>query len=170
MITVCLIVVISIVSIICYNNRSFYYLLIFNPKKKNQLHRYISYAFVHSNYIHLIVNVFIFYIFGNVAETFLSEWYLTFIVLSIFVSLLPYLLRNNVIIGLSGCNCSLIFFCIINHPQYFWISSFYLLYCWYSDNNSNDNIAHASHLWGSLFAFFFVCIWKFELLFDIFAK
>ncbi len=170
MITILLIVAISILSIICFHKKKIYSGLIFNPYKQYQVYRFISYAFIHSNYIHLISNVVIFFIFGSIAEKFLSvTLYLIFIFLSIFFAVLPYTKKKFKIIGLSGCNSAIIFFCVLHYPVIFFVSSPYLLYCWYSDRNSNDLIAHASHLWGSIFAFFFTLLFFPELIFNIFV-
>lgn len=170
MITILLIPIISILSVQSFRNRKFYSALFFHPNKKLQLHRYISYSFVHTNYIHLIVNVFIFFIFGIQVENILGEiLYIKFLFLSIVFSILPYITKDFIVCGLSGCTSALIYFCILQHPNYFWISVPYILYSWYADKNNIGNIAHASHLWGSLFAFIFILILFPNVIFNIFA-
>lgn len=170
MITNLVILIISILSIISFRNRKFYSALFFHPNKKLQLYRYISYSFIHTNYIHLIVNVFIFFIFGSLVEKNLGEkLYFIFIFLSIVFSILPYITKDFIIVGFSGCTSALIYFCILQHPAFFWISVPYILYCWYGDYNNIGNIAHASHLYGSMFAFIFIFILFPNIIFNIFA-
>lgn len=170
MITSFFIIVIVIISICGFHNKKFYCALRFEPDKKIQLYRYISYAFIHKNYIHLIGNIFTLSIFGCIAEAFLSEvLFFKFVILSIIFSALPYSTKKDNLIGFSGATSSLTYFCILHYPVIFWVSVPYLLFCWYMDKYSNDEIAHASHLWGSLFAVIFIGIVDFNLLFNIFV-
>lgn len=171
MITSIFIIVIVIISIYGFYNKKIYSGLIFNPDKKIQLYRYITYAFIHKNYVHLIVNIFTLSIFGFIAEAFfLSEvLFLKFILLSIVFSALPYSKKKNNLLGFSGATSAIIFFCILHYPVIFWISVPYLIFCWYMDKYSNDEIAHASHLWGSLFSVVFIAIVDFNLFFNIFV-
>ena len=161
---------ILLISLISFHNRKLFSWLIFHPNKKLQLHRYFTYAFVHANYIHVIVNCFIFFIFSYQVQIILGNiLFLEFIFGSILFSILPYIFKDYIIVGLSGCTSALIYFCILQHPVFFWVSIPYLLYCWYRDQYHDDNIAHASHLWGSVFAFLFTLILFPYIVFNIFV-
>ena len=170
MITSLFILLIVVISIISSRNNKVYQLLIFHPCRKYQLHRYITYAFVHSSFLHLLFNAGNFLIFGLIAESMMNRtMYIQFIFLSIIISALPYTKKEFILVGFSGCVSAITFFCILHYPVIFAISILYLFYCWYMDKHATDTIAHGSHLWAAIFAFFFTLIFFPDLIFNIFV-
>lgn len=173
MITISLIIIITCTSIIGMYDINFFLKLIFNRDKikfRFQSYRYITYSFIHSNFIHLGINMCTLFVFGLIAEKQLgSKLFLCFFLMASIFSVIPYYRKNFNIVGCSGSTASIIYFCVLFHPVIFWISLFYLAYCYYADKYSKDSVAHLSHLWGSMFSILFVTYWKFELIFNIFV-
>jgi len=170
MITISLIVIVSIISFIGFANNNLYNGLMFLPYKKYQLYRNITYAFVHINHIHLLLNMFNLLLFGVIAEKYIGDkLYILFCISSIIVCIIPYQFRQIKIVGFSGVISGIIYLCVFHYPILFWISIPYLIYTWYADNHMNDSIAHASHLYGMMYAFFFELFFFPQTIFNIFV-
>ena len=57
-----------ILSIACFNNQELFYKLDFQPYeilRKKEWYRFITHAFMHADYTHLAVNMYVLYFFGE---------------------------------------------------------------------------------------------------------
>ena len=163
MLTLLIIVFTSVVSIACFYNRTWFDRLQFNPYKvyhHKQWYRMLSHGFLHADWIHLIVNMFVLYSFGLGIEKYLAMlgeegllrfhpiFYYVFFYLSAFIiSSLTTLkkFKNDMwynAVGASGAVSGAIFFCIFFNPWqkllfYGFIPVpgilFGVLYLWYSN-------------------------------------
>ena len=89
-ITLIIIGITILVSILAFNNDQWMRKLIMNPylvANKNQFYRTVSSGFVHANWMHLGFNMFAFFFFGRVVESFLSDsWWEIYACICYFLS------------------------------------------------------------------------------------
>lgn len=173
-------------SLYAFSNRTVFEKYMFNAyaiKHFNQKYRFLSHAFLHSDYGHLMINMFVLYSFGGILEKaffpLLFEKFstLTFILLytgGIYASSIVdyYRHKNNQYynaVGASGAVSALVFSTILLSPTSnmgiifipflkipAWIFGvLYLAYSFYMDKRKGDNVAHGAHAWGAVFGFFF---------------
>lgn len=153
----------------------------FNPYQiihRNQWYRIISHAFLHADYMHLAINMFVLYSFGDALEYYLGYYfgskkilyyliiYFGSIIFSVLFSLFKN--RNNVhynAVGASGAVSAIVFACIFFAPMskllVFMIlpvpgivfAGLYLAYSYFMSRKANDFVAHDVHFWGAIFGF-----------------
>lgn len=158
----------------------------FNPymvHHRRQWYRFITHAFLHADWLHLIVNMLVLYIFGTNVEIMLHFYfpnYAGLIYLGLYfgaiiaASVSTYLKhRNNHwynAVGASGAVGAVLFsfvafspfqtiylYAIFPLPAILW-AVLYLVYSVYMSRRGGDNINHDAHLWGSLFGFVYTII------------
>ena len=165
-------------------------------KHSKQWYRFLTYGFVHADWIHLMVNMFVLYSFGRIVEMFYQLHFgvkgilyfvmlyiggITFSVLASFGKHKDDFLYNAV--GASGAVSAIVFASIIFYPVGkiylffipFGIPSFvfgiiYLFYSAYMANRNVGNIGHDAHFWGAIFGLLFTTIIKPSLLIDSVAQ
>lgn len=185
--TYILIFITAVISIPCFKNRALFDRLSLNPYRvvhDRQWYRVITHVFVHGDYMHLIVNMFVLLSFGQniemrfkayeqvgtVANSYLSYLLLYFggtVAASVY-DLIKY--KNNpryTSIGASGAVAAVVFASIFFNP---WSKLYlmgvlpipgivfgvlYILYSQYMGRRSGDHINHNAHLYGALFGFVF---------------
>ena len=179
-----------LVSMACFNNREYFAKLSFNPyliTTRKQYGQFLTHTFVHADWVHLLVNMFVFFSFGRVVEsTFLAlEEYdvifsgrVVFILLyfggAIIASLSSFIKHRNdpyyVSVGASGAVSAVLFTSIFYSPLekvYFYgiipisgilFGVLYLIYSSYMGKRSKDNINHDAHFWGAVYGFIFPVI------------
>jgi membrane associated rhomboid family serine protease len=176
-------------SIICFNNEELFNRLKFNAfdvKHSNQWYRFFSYGFLHSGWIHLLINMAVFYSFGALVEqafkVYFKEKYILYFILlylgGLLLSIIPAFGRhkNDVFynaVGASGAVSSVIFASIIIFPKapisFFFIpveipawifGGLYILYEFYMSRNAKDNIGHDAHFWGAVYGVIFTIALK----------
>lgn len=188
-------------SMYAFSNRAIMDKYLFNAyaiKHYNQKYRFLSHAFIHADYGHLIINMYVLYTFGSMLETyFFKDLFgikstLFFILLytgGIYASSLADFIkhRNNPnynAVGASGAVSSLVFSVILLSPTSSmgviflpgvhipsWIFGLlYLAYSFYMDRRKGDNIAHGAHAWGAVFGFFFTGILNYKLFIVFFYQ
>lgn len=167
--------------------------LIFHPvtiQRQNQWYRFLTSGFIHADFMHLAINMFVLWSFGNVIETyfypkFLGEFStLKFLALyfgGIIVASIPSYLKhkNNpsyAALGASGGVSAVVFAVILFAP---WDNLYlygviaipqiiagvaYLYYSWYKDKRATDNIGHMAHFTGALWGLGFSCLMNPNLL------
>lgn len=187
--TLVIIILTAGISIFAFTNRSLFDKLKFNAwliHNRNEWHRFFSYGLVHVDWIHLLINMYVLWSFGEIVETvfgilFPEKWILYYLMLyagGIAFSTLydfgkykdePY--YNAV--GASGAVSAIVFSSIVLYPQgkisFFFIpigipsfifGALYLIYSAYMAKKSNDNIGHSAHFWGAIFGAVFTILLK----------
>ena len=183
--TVILISIISIVSIMAFSNAQLLNRLIFHPytiKRENQWYRFLTSAFIHGDWVHLIFNMFTMYWFGRLVEygvvkprfgdTTGGILYIALFVIGVIVAHLPSYQKHKDSpyyrsLGASGgvsalLFCSIMFFPLEDICIYgilcipgFIIGPLYLIYTYFQGKRNADNINHEAHLYGALFGILF---------------
>ncbi len=184
--TIVLIIFTAAISVLAFQNRSMFIRLQFNPYQvfhRKEYYRLLSHGFIHANWWHLFVNMFVLYFFGSTVELYLGQmaaigivryptlvyilFYLLAIVFAASMSLIRH--RNDPwynSVGASGAVSAVLFFSIFFDPWnmigvYFIpvpgiiFAVLYVAYSHYQSKRGGDNIAHDAHLLGAVFGFIF---------------
>jgi len=192
-ITVIIIAITVIVSLFAFKSQKVMDDLIFYPAaitEKNQYYRFISYGFIHADFMHLIFNMYAFYLFGGIVEDGFryifgsagSLLYLIMYVSALAVCLIPSYNRNKdnyyyKSLGASGAVSAAIFAAILMNPVTgiglifiptlyipgFVFGPLYLIITAYLDKRGGGNINHSAHLWGALYGIVFLIAMCFAL-------
>lgn len=174
-----IVILTCLVSILCFNNRTLFNRLKHYPvieASQGQYFRWLTSGFVHANYLHLFVNMFVLYQFGRVVEYDLvlhfghvggGVLYAITYLLTIIMADVPtfYKHRNNpsfASVGASGGVSGILLIYIMLHPWsmlglYLVIPVpaiiFGVMYLWYSSwaaKNQGGNIDHDAHFYGAV--------------------
>ena len=177
--TILIIIITCLVSLIGFNNYTFFDQLKHYPSIEYQdksYYRWLTSGFLHGDMMHLFVNMYVFYIFGTYVEMFIKSSslgayggiiYLVLYLLIIVMANIPtYFKYKNVTffssVGASGGVTGLVFIYILLNPWnmlylFFAIPIpaivFGVLYLWYSSwsaDKNRDNIDHYGHFFGAL--------------------
>lgn len=179
-------------SIIAFYNRELMSRLIFNPYMigvRKEWWRFVTCGFIHADWLHLGINMLVFFSFGKVVEMYYAAafgekatfyfllLYLGGIVISITPSYKKHL--NNPgynALGASGAVAAILFTAILFDPLrpiYLYaiikvpgilLGVAYLFYSYYMDKRGNDHINHDAHFWGAVFGVVFTVALKPSLL------
>lgn len=182
-ITLIIIVITAIVSFAAFSNNELRGKLIFHPNGMNspaEYHRFISHGFIHADWLHLLFNMYVLYIFGRQVEFVYADvlgkpylfgvLYITALIASSLPSFAKH--RNNyyyAALGASGAVAAVMFSYIYYAPWatllFFFIpmpsivfAILYLVYSAYAARKGNDNIGHDAHFYGAVFGFIFTLI------------
>ncbi|HEY4797857.1 MAG TPA: rhomboid family intramembrane serine protease, partial [Bacteroidia bacterium] len=188
MLTYIIIAVTCMVSIPAFGNRNLFSNLLFNPSiihSSRQWYRFLTHALLHADWIHLAMNMYVLYMFGQMVEDIFAGalgfikgevFYFLLYFLAIFASSIPsYEKHKNDYyynaVGASGAVSAIVFAAILLNPFMKLSLMFipiripapifgvlYLVYCRYAARHSRDNVAHDVHYWGSLFGALFTVI------------
>lgn len=182
-ITLIIIVLTVIVSAIAFKNRELFLKLEFTPYlvyTNNEHYRFLSHALLHSDWFHLLINMLVFWFFGEATERYFayylgSKGVFYFILLYIggvvFATLPTYKKHKENYgyhsVGASGAVSALVMssvifspmsdiclYGIICFPGILW-AIIYLVYSYRMSKGSNDNINHDAHFWGAIFGIIF---------------
>jgi membrane associated rhomboid family serine protease len=167
-----LIVVTAVVSFIGFRDRQFFERFKFqvNRIKNGDRLRMLSSGFLHADEIHLILNMYALYLFGNIVVYQIGE--LQFLVVYIGSllagSLYSFYFHSNEpyysAIGASGAVSGIVYCCILLVPESQWNLLFlpgipikgyvlgfvYMLYTMYAMKRRTGNIGHSAHLGGAI--------------------
>lgn len=184
-----IIAITALVSIISFGNRELMDKLKFNAwyvKHENQYWRLVSYALVHADWIHLIINMYVFYSFGRIAEVLYKVHFgnigaFYFIILYVggafFATIYDFAKqKDNALynaVGASGAVSAVTFASILLYPQgsiyLFFLpipipsaifGILYLIYSWQMAKRGRDNIGHYAHFWGAIFGIVYTIVLK----------
>lgn len=189
------------ISFWAFKNESFFQKGLFSPyliRSNKEWHRVISHAFIHADWAHLFMNMYVLYSFGNIVEEAYfaiifpqspSLYYLLLYVGGIIMSSLPSFEKhkNNSYysaVGASGAVSAVVFSSIVINPLsgigiiFFpglnipaWLfGAMYLWYSWYMAKRGNSNIGHDAHFWGAVFGIIFMIVLKPSLINSFFAQ
>ncbi len=181
------------VSVAAFSNRDITARLQFNAylvQNRRQWYRFLSYGLVHADWVHLFINMFVFYSFGRIVIQYydyffgLQGWLyfallyiggLAFSVVADYGKHKENFYYNAV--GASGAVSAVVFASIIFQPMgkiylffipigipAFIFGILYLVFSAYMAKRSQDNIGHDAHFWGAVFGFVFTILLDFDLL------
>lgn len=148
---------------------------------KKEWHRFLSYGFIHADWIHLLVNMFVLYSFGSIVE---EIFRFNFELKSLVYFLLLYVggiafstiwdfgkHKDNIYynaVGASGAVSAIVFSSIVLYPAgkifMFFIpvgipapifGLLYIIYSAYMAKRGTSNIGHSAHFWGAVFGIVF---------------
>jgi len=167
--------------------------LMFNPvycADNKEWYRVLSHALIHANWMHLIFNMYVLYMFGKAVEAYFiglngSKGYLYFIILYIggaAFATLPSLItrrhdRSYFSLGASGAVSAIVFsfillmptskmgllFIPIQIPAYIF-GGIYLAAEYYMSKQDRGRIAHDAHFAGAIFGIIFTISTNFEFI------
>lgn len=186
-ITLLLIVVTGLISYQAFNDATLKNKLLQRPYLEHhhkEYYRLITNGFVHANWTHLLINMYVLFVFGEYVESvFLSMFgamkgrlfYLMLYLFTIVASSIPthFKHKNNQYyagLGASGATSGILFSFILFNPWSTLLLFFvipcpaiiaavlYLFYSSWASKNSNDNIAHDVHFFGAIFGFLFTVV------------
>jgi len=191
MISIIIIGVTVLVSFLAFQNHDLMEKLQFNAAKvihQKQYYRLISHAFIHANWTHLFVNMFVLYFFGRGIEQYFGYYFGNKATAYFLLLYFGGILASNIwslikhqndyyynAVGASGAVSAMVFAFIFFNPWeklYFFailpipgilFAVGYLLYSYQMGKKSNDNVAHDAHLLGAIFGFVFPILLKPEL-------
>ena len=188
-----------IVSILLMQNQTGRAMLIFHPatvRQFSQWHRFLTSGLVHADFMHLAINMFVLWSFGNAVEryyypTFVADFstqkYLVLYLGGIIVASIPSYVRHNrnpnyAALGASGGVSGVVFAVILLEPwQNLYLygviaipqilaGAAYLFYSWYKDKKADDNIGHLEHFTGAVWGVVFTAIMNPALIPQFFEK
>jgi len=165
----------------------------FRTVHNREYYRSLTHAFLHADYVHLIINMLVLYSFGTgieqifdqlQAEGIIRSSALSFSLLyfsSILISSATTIARykddqSYSAVGASGAVSAVVFTHIFFAPLqkiYFYavlpipgiiFGVLYLVYSTYMGKRSRDNINHAAHLWGAIYGLLFPILLEPRLL------
>ncbi len=177
-----------IISIVAMNNADLFYRFRFNPYlalHSKQWYRFLTYGFIHAGWMHLFINMFVLYSFGDVVIQYYKlifglagYYYFGLLYISaILFSVLPSFGKqkndpyyNSV--GASGAVSAVVFTSILFMPTgkisliffpigipAFIFGFIYLVYTAYMAKRGKDNIGHDAHFFGAVFGVVFtICL------------
>lgn len=187
-ITLVIVVITSILSVYAFSNRSFFDRLKLNPymvyHRKDYL-RLLGHGVLHADFIHLIINMYVLYTFGDILERFFDiayrriipvppgilyiVFYLSALVVASFTTVVKH--KHNHwynSVGASGAVAAVVFATVFFVPRMPLMLMFipipipgvvfallYLAYSWYMAKRGGDNVNHDAHFVGSVYGFLF---------------
>lgn len=192
MVTWLLIGITAVVSVMAFNRAYMMDRLRFNAYiilHQKEWYRFLSYGLVHADYIHLMVNMFVLYSFGEIVELYFDRYFgarstIYFLLLYIgglgFSTLYDFGVHREDpyfnAVGASGAVSAVVFSSILLYPAgkiyLFFIpigipaplfGLLYLAYSAYMAKKAQDNIGHNAHFWGAVFGLVFTSILDFDI-------
>ena len=199
--TYIIIIVTAIITVIAFSREDILDKMMLNPYyvyHKKELFRIITHGFLHADWTHLLVNMFVLYFFGRNVEGWFQELkmegyinsvtitysllYFGGIIISSLITMFRY--RNDRwynSVGASGAVSAVVFTSIFFSPLeriYFFavipipgiaFAIIYLVYSSFMSKKNKDNINHDAHLLGAVYGFLFPIIISLDML-DHFIK
>ncbi len=190
-VAIILIIAICAISIAGFNQVELIYKYQFNAwqiKHRKEYVRLISHGFFHSGWMHLLINMFVLYSFGDAVIFYFSRslpgnsnllFILFFLSAIVFSSLYSFGKEkdnyNYNAIGASGAVSAVVFASILYNPYgiiylYFipvpgiLLGIGYLVYSKIMAKRNVDNIGHDAHFWGAVYGLLFPILFQPALL------
>ena len=191
------IVITCAISIIAFGSRNLMYksqLNAYDVVKRRQYFRLFSYGFVHGDWMHLLINMFVLWSFGNAliyyydvifngnGSLYFLLLYITAIPISALYSVHKYKNDPNYnAVGASGAVSAIVYAAIFLNPYSllrFWgipvpgivFGIIYLVYSGIMAKRKIDNIGHDAHFWGAVYGFLFSGLLNPSLFGEFFRK
>ncbi len=188
-ITLIIVLLTALISYQSFNNRDMFLKLQHWPHEEantNEYHRWLTSGFVHGSWMHLLINMYVLWIFGEAIEfRFVREFgpvmgrinFLLLYILTIVAANIPtyFRHRNNssfASVGASGGVSGIVFAFILFYPFQQLLLFFilpmpaiiagilFLGYSTYASRNPHDRIDHEAHFYGAVFGFIFTIVLK----------
>ena len=197
-INILLIISIALISFSAFSNSLLFSKFTFKPyiiRNNNEWYRFISSAWLHADYMHLFVNLFVLFSFGNYLEHYFNLHfdnlstllYLSMFLGSTIIAHLPGYVNhkynyNYQAVGASGGVSGVLFAYILINPLsmlelYLFIPIpailFGVLYIWYSfymSKKNIDNIGHEAHIFGAIGGITIITLIKPDVLMSFFNQ
>ncbi len=190
MLTIGIIIIIVLTSISAFNNETLFHKMKFAPyiirEASSEIHRFLAYGFIHANWIHLIINMLVLYMFGmDVEKAFATVFpgygrllFLGMFVLAIVISVIPSYLKHRSnpsysAVGASGAVSAVVFSYVLFFPSSTLMlllipipipapvfAIIYLVYSAIMAKKNIDNIGHDAHFYGAVFGLVFTIVAK----------
>jgi membrane associated rhomboid family serine protease len=187
-----IVIITSVVSIYAFYNKELVDQLSLKPNlvyHRFQVHRILTHSLIHADWVHLIVNMYVLYVFGEVclnnfalyfggkANLYFFQLYFFSLIASSLFSIFKH--KNNPYysaIGASGAVMAVVFTSIFFDPwNKLWFFGIvpvpgivfgilYLIYSIYMGKKNSDNIGHDAHFTGAIFGFLYPLLIDFHLL------
>jgi len=187
-----IVIITSVVSVYAFYNRNLIDQLSLKPNlvyHRFQVHRILTHSLIHADWVHLIVNMYVLYVFGEVclnyfalyfggkANLYFLQLYLFSLIASSLFSIFKH--KNDPYysaIGASGAVMAVVFTSIFFDPwNKLWFFGvvpvpgivfgiLYLIYSVYMGKKNSDNIGHDAHFTGAIFGFIYPLLIDFHLL------
>jgi membrane associated rhomboid family serine protease len=193
-----IIAITAIISIIAFGKRELFRRLAFNAydiKHFKNSYRFLSYALIHADWIHLLINMMVLYSFGQVTESYYEMhfgmkgilYYVLLYIGGTALSTLPSYGKHKddysyTAVGASGAVSAILFASIVFLPlgkiMIFPIpigipaiifGPLFLFYSAYMNKKNIDNVGHDAHFWGAIFGFVFTIVLKPALIVDLYT-
>ena len=180
--TIGIIAVTGLVSWLAFSNEKLLQQLLLWPPavtRGRQFHRFLTYGFVHGDFMHLAFNMITLYFFGRLMEGFYGDYlgplgFVGFYLSALVVSALPSYLRHRhdpeyATLGASGAVSAVLFAFILLRPWetilvYFIpvpaiiFAALYTAYSVYMNRRQGDNVNHSAHLAGAAYGVLFTVL------------
>lgn len=180
--TIGIIVVTGLVSWLAFSNEKLLQQLLLWPPavtRGRQFHRFLTYGFVHGDFMHLLFNMITLYFFGGEIEAFVNGrlgpfGFVGFYLSALVVSALPSYLRHRddpeyATLGASGAVSAVLFAFILFVPWetiYVYVipvpailfAVLYVGYSIYAERKQADHINHSAHLAGAVYGVLFTVL------------
>lgn len=185
--TITLVALISLVSVVAFRYRKLFSRFELSPYRiagNREYYRLVTHAFLHADYVHLVVNMIVLLSFGSSVEAifrnlesydYISSPGLHLALLTILGmtgSAVSTIIKHRkdpdyAAVGASGLVSAMVFVHIFFQPMqkiYFYFAIpipglvfgiLYLVYSSYMSRRKQDNINHDAHIWGALIGFFY---------------
>ncbi len=194
--TILLIIITSLISIIAFNRRELFDKLQLNPYAvyhKKEWYRILSHGFLHADWIHLFINMFVLYSFGNSVERIFKQLETEGIIKSAVLSFVILYFASMIFatitsikkqkdnywynsVGASGAVSAIVFthifffplqaielYAIIPIPGII-LGIAYLVYSHYMSKRGKDNVNHDAHFIGAVFGLLFPIVLEPKLI------
>jgi membrane associated rhomboid family serine protease len=186
--TIYIIIITVIISVLAFQNEEIRDKVMFKPymiSTRNEWFRFVSSGFIHADWIHLFINMFVLYSFGNAVESYYgyvfpdhnSYYFILLYLGAIVISDLPTYKKHTHDpsyngLGASGGVSAVLFASIIFNPwQKIYLYGIigipgivagvaYLAYSYYMDKKGGTNVNHGAHFWGAVYGFIFTIALK----------
>ncbi len=185
-ISILIILITAAISIPAFKQSELFYKLDFNPsriKENKEYIRFIGHAFLHADWWHLAINMFVLWMFGTSTEYYFEAYSgntgrIFFIALyfgAILFSSIPSYKKHQDnysyhSVGASGAVSAVVFSSVIFNPAnalclygvfclpgIVW-AIVYLIYSYQKGKQSNDYVNHDAHFWGAIFGVSFTIL------------
>lgn len=197
--TLIIIIITCLVSYQAFENRDISQKLRHHPyseKRNSEFYRFISSGFVHGDWMHLLINMYVLYEFGTVVEMKFLEmfgdlqgrlYFLALYFLTIMFADIPTYIKHKdnpgfASVGASGGVSGILFVYVLFHPWSWLLLYFiipipailaavaYVIYSSWASKNSQGRIDHDAHLYGAIFGFLFAIVLRPSLFNDFLTR